>query len=153
MLALDDLTSPVHRKLFQNWLDWCGEKPLPHKSHINPIEIGAAFLPYIIMLEALEGGKDYKYRLVGTALTSAIDRDFTGETVANFFAKYDKFEILEGYQKVRNTRKPLLDVGDFREKDREFITYQRLILPFEYQGDVNIMLACFHFDRERDKLY
>ena len=153
MLSLDDLTSPLHRKLFQCWLDWRGEYPLPKKSQINPVEIGTRLLPYVIMLEAIEGGEDYKYRLVGTALTSAIDKDFTGQTVANFFAKYDKREVLEGYHQVRQTAEPFLDVGDFREKSKEFISYQRLILPFEHDGGVNIMLACFDFDRERDKLY
>ncbi|WP_218048747.1 PAS domain-containing protein [Curvivirga aplysinae] len=146
-MAVEELKSQRHRSLYQLWLKWKEDKYVPHKSQINPLEIGAETLPYLAILEVVNDGVDYLYRLVGTALVHAIDKDFTGETIVNFFGRHDELSVLEGYEQARKSQLPLVDTGDFRDKSREFISYQRLILPFELDDEVRIFLACFDFDR------
>ncbi|WP_420547693.1 PAS domain-containing protein [Curvivirga sp.] len=146
-MSIEELKSQRHRRLYQLWLRWKGDKHVPQKSQIDPLEIGAEALPYLAILEAVNGGGDYRYRLVGTALVYAIDKDFTGETIEGFFGRHDELFVLEGYEQARTSQLPLLDVGDFRDKSREFISYQRLILPFELDGETQIFLACFDFDQ------
>lgn len=146
MLSVDELNSAKHKKMLQIWLEWKGGKVVPHKSQIDPIALGPSLLPNLAMLEMQDDGKDYLYRLVGTELSSATDQDFTGETILSFFGSDEERNVLSGYEKSRLLKEPVCDLGDFQDRNRGYIAYQRLILPFELKGEVRIFLGCFDFD-------
>ncbi len=56
----------------------------PPRSAIDPAEI-VDHLPHILLLDVLDGGRDFRFRLVGTAVVRATGRDVTGRTFSDVY--------------------------------------------------------------------
>jgi hypothetical protein len=90
-----------HRDLFAYWNTVRGNRPMPTRADIDPIDI-VPILPFVGIVERRESG--YFWRLVGTAIVENFGRDPTGlrygegfspasfiaETVATFDAALDQ---------------------------------------------------------------
>lgn len=53
-----------------------GDRFAPRRSDIDPTEI-PRHLPHIHMMDVLDGGADFRYRLIGTAIVQGLGRDNT----------------------------------------------------------------------------
>ena len=74
-----DLQSPILRELLRYWEGGKAGKPLPARADIDPLEIGPALLPYILIAEVeYEPKLRFRWRLVGTHITETLGRDVTG---------------------------------------------------------------------------
>jgi hypothetical protein len=66
------------------WRGKCAGKALPSRTSIDPSEI-VSHLPWIFMVDVLEGGAEYRYRLLGTSIVSANYRDATGKSFRDLY--------------------------------------------------------------------
>jgi hypothetical protein len=57
---------------------------LPSRKSIEPAEI-VRHLPWIFMADVIEGGADYRYRLLGTSIVSTNYRDVTGRSFREIY--------------------------------------------------------------------
>jgi hypothetical protein len=76
-----DVTPPQLKFLLGYWHARKGERLAPPISAIDPFNLRPA-LGYIAILEPLEGGRDFRFRLYGTAIAAAGEFDMTGETLS-----------------------------------------------------------------------
>jgi hypothetical protein len=51
---------------------------MPCKRDIDPIELPPKILPNLQLIEVIDRGVRFRYRLIGTALAEAYGRDFSG---------------------------------------------------------------------------
>lgn len=72
------------RALAEYWRSKCSGGALPSRSAIEPAEI-VRHLPWIFMADVLDGGADYRYRLLGTGIVSANYRDVTGRSFRELY--------------------------------------------------------------------
>jgi hypothetical protein len=56
----------------------------PRRADIDPSEI-VVHLPHIFMLDMLDGGQDFRYRLVGTRIVEGLGRDNTGKRLSEVY--------------------------------------------------------------------
>ncbi|HUD52919.1 PAS domain-containing protein [Parvibaculum sp.] len=78
--SLHYLDEPVHPDvvaLTAYWHEKRGARAMPDRGDISPGEI-VRFLPNISISEAIDGGRDFRLRIFGTALVALIGREATG---------------------------------------------------------------------------
>ena len=60
-----------------------GSRELMDRADIDPVEI-ARFMPNMIITEAVDGGRDFRTRLFGTALVELLGEERTGKLLSEF---------------------------------------------------------------------
>lgn len=117
---------------------------LPKRSDIDPAEI-KAHLPYMFMIDVVDGGREYRFRLIGTELAVINGRDSTGKTFAEVYGKDERHLAMmrEVVGSAVATRQPVRTAGKmFWRPDRAFYPVEGLILPLSSDGKtVDVLLG------------
>ena len=74
----DDLPNPIMRDIYQYWLDMKGDRLMPSRADLNPIEI-TKLLPHLSLIDVEHKTGRYKFRLIGTETVNVLDMDPTGK--------------------------------------------------------------------------
>jgi hypothetical protein len=137
-----DISDPRLVKLLQHWATLTaglGPSELPSIARIDPLQLGF-ILGWLMMMDPIDGGRDYRYRLYGSAIAGTTGRDLTGLKVSDSFPAFAEWAI-EVYQNVMRQRRPVLT----RHSPRRYVRvdqWERLILPFaEKDGSVGRLLV------------
>lgn len=138
--------SPRLRAFQAYWRGLAPEGAVAAYSAFDVIQLPRALLPFLILLDVIEDGRDFRYRVVGTGVVDAIGRDFTGETVSEYRHRHEPPAVAEGYRRVCARRAPDLYQGTLESVGKEFIRYERLAMPLAGDDDrVAYILSCFEF--------
>jgi hypothetical protein len=138
--------SPRLRTCHDYWRGLGRADACPAYRDFDVVDVPRELLPFLILLDVLEGGADFRYRVVGTGVTEAIGRDFTGETVTEYRHRHEPPGVADGYRRVAAEVRPDLYQGTLESVGKEFIAYERLAMPLAGEdGAVAYILACFHF--------
>lgn len=73
----DSIASPTLRRLYRYWLDKHHAETLPGRRDIDPLEIPYA-LGWIVLLDVIESGADFRFRLYGSKVREFTKYDWTG---------------------------------------------------------------------------
>jgi hypothetical protein len=129
------------RFLLRYWQDLRGTRRLPAYREIDAVEMRPA-LGYVHLLDTVEGGRDFRYRVFGSIVAAVSDFDMTGRLASTLKASAYVGEFgLASLRAVFARREPL-----FTEHGPPTATYtatwHRLILPLaDDQGDVARVLV------------
>src|ERR1700733_2935161 len=89
------------------WVRKRGPRFMPHKSDIDPTDIPPKLLPNLQMIDAIDGGARFRYRLIGTALAEANGKDYTGRYPEELLSGDRLRFVLHIYQTVYQSKAPL----------------------------------------------
>jgi len=78
----ETLRSPVNRLSLAYWRYRRGDRLMPARADIDPVEM-AAFLPHIVLLDVERAPLNFRYRLMGTAVTYHTIADHTGKRLTD----------------------------------------------------------------------
>ena len=96
------------RFLLRYWLDLAATPPMPPASAIDAVEMRAA-LGYIMLVDVVDGGRDFRYRLFGSTIAAVSGFDMTGKLVTSHPASPYVVEFaLAVYRAVLARGEPLL---------------------------------------------
>jgi hypothetical protein len=128
--APDDavLESPPLRFLNRFWRDRRGTSGLPPSATIDPLELGPA-LGYLMLLEPVDGGIDFLYRLYGSIIAEHAGIEMTGKRVWDVPAPLVAAYFVATYRAVLAERRPLF-AHHATHHDIQIAQWDRLILPF-----------------------
>ncbi|WP_026987773.1 PAS domain-containing protein [Fodinicurvata fenggangensis] len=136
-----------------HWKSLCNGAAVAKRSAFDIVEAPRALLGHLILLDVLDDGTDFRYRVVGTKIAEEIGRDFTGETVLEYHARHESREVIDGYAEIVKSGEPHLYRGNLYDLGREYVTYERLAVPLAGpDGDIASILACFQFERKSGPL-
>jgi len=138
--------------LYIYWSGKRGQRAMPCRADIDPGDV-RALLPHILLIDVLEGGADFRYRLVGTEIERHIGRPITlnGE-----YLDY----ICSLHQRAIVEVAPVYSENDFNDRRSgfglvaDFKRAYRLMLPLSRDGTTVDMLLCgqlFKPIRNRDE--
>ncbi len=68
------------RSLVEIWSSWPGKPPF--RQSLDPVQLGAKLLPSIVLLEALDGGSDYRWRIFGSLHEREYGADLRGHCLS-----------------------------------------------------------------------
>ncbi len=152
-------TSGWHPKLAALYAYWRTRRPeaedrLPSRADIEPSDI-PPLLPHLYLLDVIEDPLRFRYRLVGTKLVYAGNREMTGmlmeDAHPNLFIAPPYADYPACVREHRISRRLGTPVFDW---DREHVCVERLLLPLATDGrhvDMILGLSVF-FDADGREL-
>ncbi len=97
---------PILGPTLTYWTQKRGARPMPRKRDIDPIELPPKLLPNIQIIEVIDGGARFRYRLVGTASVDAFGSDYTGRYPDEMFTD-DRLNFIQSiYRRVYDDQAP-----------------------------------------------
>ena len=124
----------VVRDAVAHWELLRRDRPIPNRSALDPLDI-PALLPCSELIEVLDGGADFRYRLVGSEIDKISTDYYTGKRVSEIPHQSQPSQIFSLYAETVMRRQPvcvhLPYVGPL-----EFIhDVEMVTLPFSGGGD------------------
>src|SRR5580658_4813296 len=143
-----NLQHPVLVFLKAYWEQKRAGRPMPSRADIRPAEM-KEHLGWIILLDALRDGSDFRYRTIGTRVTQYLLADATGKTISEAMAPYGQeaaAAMLEFHRMAADGKVPVRAHGDADWLGRTFFEVDALFLPLSDDGvQVNMILSAFTF--------
>jgi hypothetical protein len=134
-MVLPGLQDPRLIRLHDYWASKIGsDGTLPCREDLDPRGMGAAVLPWVILLDVVETPKGrycrrYRYRVVGTEVVARFGFDPTGKHVDDL-GDTEMIRLVHRYMdEAVTSRQASVTQTPFMGPDREFLTTERLILP------------------------
>ena len=142
------LRNPALAFLKTYWDEKRSGRSMPRRSDIRPAEM-KEHLGWIVLLDALPDGSDFRYRTIGTRVTQYVLADGTGKTIAEAIAPYGHeaaTTMLEFHRKAADGRVPIRAHGDADWLGRSFFELDALFLPLSDDGvRANMILSALTF--------
>jgi hypothetical protein len=139
--VVEALAAQQLRFLLRYWEDLRGAQQMPAYRDIDAVAMRPA-LGYVHLLDAVEGGRDFRYRVFGSIVAAVSDFDMTGHLASTLKASSYVGEFgLASLRAVVARREPLFTVHG-PPAAVYTATWHRLILPLaDDQGDVARVLV------------
>lgn len=115
--------------LLEYWTSKRAGRIMPERPEIDPVELGPALLPHLIITEFLEHGRRVRVRLCGTAAAARLGCDPTGRGVNQAFNPDFRHLLLGLHREVYRHATPVFSEWSLAWKDGRSITLQFLLLP------------------------
>lgn len=143
-----EIVEPKLNALYSYWLSKCGNRTMPARPDIDPVEI-PGLLPNLLLMDTADDLADFRFRLFGTELCKQFCEDRTGFRIGDFRARIDnQEEVFGGYWTVYAERRPHYFPDRTLSVEKDFIRYARLLLPLSADGEtVNMILGGIEFHR------
>lgn len=144
-----------HRALYGYWQ---GKRPapdrLPARQHIDPAEI-PELLGFLWMTDVVHTGEGVRFRerLVGTRMGTLYGRETTGLYFEEIYSGAHLRRQLDTYTAIVEAGRPHLSRLGVPHPKRDFLIYDRLILPLATDGttvDLLIGIHAYQPDRGED---
>lgn len=145
--------------LHSYWSDKRGTRAMPSRADVDPAEL-RALLPHLLLVDVVDGGQDFRYRLVGTEIERQIGRQVTGRLISEALSGDYLAYILSVHRRVLAERAAVYCENSFGEGQPGFgliAAYKRayrLLLPLSKDGTTVDMVLCgqvFAPNRQRDE--
>lgn len=139
---VETLKAQQHRFLLRYWDDLRGARRMPGCREVDAIEMRPA-LGYINLVEAVEGGHDFRYRVFGSIVAAVSGFDMTGRCASALRASAYVVEFgLAVFRATLRRGEPLFTVHG-PPAAVYTATWHRLVLPLaDEQGEVARLLVC-----------
>ncbi|WP_119303632.1 PAS domain-containing protein [Dongia deserti] len=128
------LRHPDALLLYRYWLKKRGNRSMPSREEIDPVEIPPQVLPGVSLIDVVPDERRYVYRLVGTGEVEARGFDPTGKSVMDGFLAPSKEDAVGCYDRVVAMREPLVDPVAFKAIDGRYVTEETIFLPLSDDG-------------------
>lgn len=138
------------------WLRKQSGRTMPSRHEIAPSEIKAQ-LPNVLLVDVIDGGREFRYRLVGSRLQGSFPAVPTGRLMSELlvpFGDYTVTKTLDTYREVVSSRAPLRIRGSGALFAQDPKYFDALLMPLSDDGErVNMIFGGFFFEWDRAKEY
>ncbi len=122
------------RALFGYWREKRGDGAMPARVDLDPLEI-PTLLPIVGLVDVLDGGARFRYRLIGTEIVDVGGHDPTGRFLDEALPDSGYADYLIGmFREVTRERRPLYGESDFHGQGRIECRVRRLLMPLSRDG-------------------
>jgi hypothetical protein len=130
------------------WLEKRGTRFMPSRSDISPTHIKAQ-LPHILLADVIDGGRDFRYRLVGVELSRFFYSNPTGKFMTEALAPFGKETVeatVASYRGIVERRVAVRLTGSGSVYGQNAKHFDAFLAPLS-EGDaaVNMILGTFVF--------
>ena len=118
--------------LLEHWRDLCAAHgaPPPRRA-FDPTAAPRSVLPHLVLSEAIDGGADFRHRLVGATVVEWFGFNGTGQTLSQMHDAQGLERVMPVYRLAHRADRPLLVTGllDYW-RDKDHVRIEALMLPF-----------------------
>jgi hypothetical protein len=130
------------------WSDKRGARAMPGRGDISPAQLKSE-LPHILLADVIDGGVDFRYRLVGTQLRPFFFNEPSGKLMSEAIAPFGEVTLqqtLGAYRSVIERRAPIRLTGSGSLYGQDPKYFDALLAPLSDNGvTVNMILGTFVF--------
>jgi hypothetical protein len=134
----DEVRHPDLRRLHGYWLARRGDRPLPRRADIDPLDL-PWLLGDLLLIDVLREPLNFRFRVFGTAIVQMAGFDVTGKTLDQFPLDDMRGPLRTSYEAAVAARRPLAVSRRFH-RDRYYFDYESLILPLGDGDEVSQLL-------------
>lgn len=143
MLTLKQAT-PVLLKGFDYWAAKKGDRPMPARADIDPLEI-VSILPNVVLMDVLRDTRpgwplDFRYRVMGTTVDSHMSRRFTGVAMSEVPHQQPDSQLFRNFARVVETQQPQFNRVPYVGPHKDFLSVVDLVMPLSSDGETVDML-------------
>lgn len=125
---------PSIRRFLQLWENFRGGQPMPSRRDFDVTDL-KEWLGHVLMLDVIDGGADFRYRLVGVEIARALGRDYTGRIMSECAFEIPTSAVIEEFREVVAARRPLVRRGHVTwAPDRSWRSFQSAHAPLASDG-------------------
>jgi len=124
----DSIISHVVRRGYAYWQDLRGQRPWPLRRDLDPARI-VGLLPFLFMVDVLEDGGDFRYRLIGTDIVGNTVTDNTGKRLSGLRSQGSQAVLAGLYRDTYQSGEPRLQRIAFTTKAGLRSWYECVMLP------------------------
>ena len=140
----DPLSVPLLRDCHDYWLHLKAGAILPSRQQFKPGDL-PQHLPHITLIEVIDHGEDFLYRLIGTKIDEAMGVNYTGMLLSEIPNKDSRTLRFTNYRLCVKERKPVYTAGSLTYYDKDFRHYQTLLMPFSDDGENVDIIFTVHY--------
>lgn len=127
------LTSEICRAGLAHWRGLRQDAPLPDREVLDPSGM-LRLLPYTFLIDVLDGGNDFRYRLVGTNIVAHTPRDNTGLRLSEIEAQGTQRQLRALYGSAVAGRQPRFQRIAYRTRAGMRSWYETVACPLLERG-------------------
>ena len=136
-IRADDIPDPRLRGLFEYWESRRYGRDMPLRPDIDVLDLGP-WLGNLMLIDVLDDGREFRYRVYGSILAQYYGRDLTGKTTEEVRPEARDL-VRQEYRAVLADRLPSLVQRDRQVKHRT-MRVAKLVLPLSSDGAALDML-------------
>jgi hypothetical protein len=137
----DPIEHPKLAALKVRWQEKCAGRKMPARSDFDTLEFGP-WMGHLTVLDVIDGGRDYYFRLHGTNIVTLYGYEMTGKTVSELPNEVGT-TILKEYREAVDRRGPVLVARNHALPRKDYTKIIKLILPLSSDGEsVDKLLSC-----------
>ncbi len=125
---------PVLRTLLAYWNRKRGERPMPTRRDIDPLEMAPRLLPHLLLSDLGERGTRARFRLVGTEAVARFGLDPTGHFLEDRLTGHYADTLAALHRAVFCERAPVYSESVFRWGGKHALEASHLLLPLTHGG-------------------
>jgi len=124
-----------------------GSRRMPSRSDVDPSDL-RPILPYIMLFDVIDGGRDFRYRLVGTEIERHLRQPVSGRLVGETLSGEYRAYILSLHRRALAEKAAVYAENTYDEERSGFAivaSYKRayrLMLPLSKDGMSVDMMLC-----------
>jgi CheY-like chemotaxis protein len=143
----DFRSDPILRDALAYWREKRGTRAMPMRRDIDAAELPKHLLPHLQLIDVIDGGERFYFRLVGTAIVDAFGGEFTGK-YADEVIRAERIAYLhQCYRKVIEARRPVFIRSRYLTTKTIDMMANRLLMPLSQDGEqVNMILGALTFE-------
>jgi hypothetical protein len=147
-MSTPTITHPKLRQLYDYWVAKRGERAMPARADIDPLEM-TFIIGNLILVEVLEGTPPrFRIRIHGTNLTERAGYELTGKMLDELPVNEFRQLAQQSFTHVTTTAAPWISHRD-RVIDGRLARYETAILPMSRDGErVDMLLIGLIYDGE-----
>lgn len=135
LLAAAECSRPDARSLMTWWHDQItGDHTVPDWQAVDPVSL-LPWMGWISLYDVVDGGRDVRYRLVGTRIAEQAGIDLTGRFVSEGVYASTPGLLLEHFRRLGERGTPTWTHRVMETQKGFTVTHDRIWLPFRRGGD------------------
>ena len=142
------IEEPLLHAVREYWRGKCRGRAIPARADLDALEM-RPFMGSMFLIDVIDGGRDFRFRLIGTQLVERFGRDSTGKSFSDAYAGANQVTAtwLRGvYERVVAEAVPIWSCAPLDQMDREFVVSAAIHLPLSADGrTVNMVFGASAF--------
>ena len=131
------------RRLYDYWDARRGERAMPLRRDINPVDI-PDLLGFVNIFEVQEGPRDFKVRLNGSEVAEMLGQDITGKYCSTVISGPDAVRCKMAFDICVDRCSPAIVETSLAFCDKPYIAQTMVVLPLSSDGERVDMIITAH---------
>ena len=134
------LTCDLNIRALDYWNKQRGDRVMPARADLDPADI-MNILPNVILLDVKPEPLDFRYRLIGAAITNNLNSDLSGQWMRDIPYQAPPSLIHGACRRVLEERHPISSNVPYVGPNKGFLSAEGVIMPLSVDGKaVNMLL-------------